>query len=83
MDWGKWSDGLWKDLASVGLPVLIGAVSAVKDNPEAPLWAACLATGAVVAFKRLFNWVKHRDRNGVEQRDPSGVRVPGRMVASD
>lgn len=60
MDWGKWIDKLLMDLALVGIPVLVAALSALQEREEVPLWACMMAAGALLGLRRLSNWVKHR-----------------------
>ena len=60
MDWGKWLDKLLLDLALVGIPVLIAALSALTEQEGAPVWASMMAAGALIGLRRLSNWVKHR-----------------------
>ncbi len=60
MEWGKWLDKLLMDLALVGIPVLVAALSALTDQEGAPVWASMAAAGGLIALRRLSNWVKHR-----------------------
>jgi hypothetical protein len=61
MDWGKWIDGLLRDIGLAVIPVLTAALSLVTDDPGAPWWLPGVATAVLVSLKRLSNWLKHRN----------------------
>jgi hypothetical protein len=61
MDWGKWIDGLLRDLGLAVIPVLTAALTRLADGASESWWIPAVATALLVALKRLGNWVKHRD----------------------
>jgi hypothetical protein len=62
MNWGKWIDGLLRDVGLAAIPALSGALSRAADDPGAPWWVPAAAAAALIAVKRLGNWLKHRHR---------------------